>query len=555
MADIDFSPVMIPTSDDKLLVMRTDENNDPTEAGNYSVQTLIDTLGQDAVNAKNAAESAASEAAASAVLAQDAAAQVRATGFYGLRRRSDGQFSRTGLAANMTATRSNGTFNPVVSDFKLVRPWSDITLCLYDNYNTIVSMWGDDNFSTYAALTGDDGLSAYNWGTLFAPYYQRLWQGTDENGFAFKEWDVSAVKLPGFSLHPAFRRADGSTRPFIIVNSFKTGLDPAGKVVSKPNVQPLVNMSLLNFDSKYAADTEGKWTGEHFTTVDVWRTLAIIEFGTTDLQATVGNGIISGMPYNSGETYQLTAPTEAGNTVTLSDSGQPFYVGMVVNVGTSYTNQTYAAYRKITAVDTSSGSLVITLDGEPFTAPIGAFCCSWGQPDSADNLLQLGTSCGWIEQWGSQNRSHVYLYGLFDPWGNLYEWERGILRKNLHWWVNFDILTSLGVSDPEANGHFTDIGLYSFSGNGWIADFDFVTFNDMQMQVPSAIGANSIGDYIYYLTDDYGGIRACIRGGHWHSGFGAGAFYEVWDGSPSNTNINRSDRNILNASRHIPSAR
>ena len=66
--------------------------------------------------------------------------KVTALDYYGLRRRSDGVYTRTGAAATMTSARSNGTYNPTVSDFMKVRPWSDIRLCLIDKIGNVVAI-------------------------------------------------------------------------------------------------------------------------------------------------------------------------------------------------------------------------------------------------------------------------------------------------------------------------------------------------------------------------------------------------------------------------------
>lgn len=37
----------------------------------------------------------------------------------------------------------------------------------------------------------------------------------------------------------------------------------------------------------------------------------------------------------------------------------------------------------------------------------------------------------------------------------------------------------------------------------------------------------------------------CSRGGNWNNGLNNGPFYENWNNSPADTNINRGDRDIL----------
>jgi len=510
----------------------------------------------DALASKNAAATSESNAAsseasalASKIAAEAAAASVQISSYYGLRRRSDGVYTRTGAAATMTPARSNGTYNPAISDFRKVKPWSDIRLCLMDKIGNVVAVQGDDNFTTMANETNPDGSHVWNFGSLFFPFYMRIWEGVDESSFAFKEWDVSALKLPGYNMCPAFVREDGTVRPYIVIASYKTGLDTDGKVCSKPNVAPLVNTSTLSFDTKYTElDVDTRWLGNHFTTNDVWKMLVCIEFGTMDIQNAVGAGISSSMPYSSSSSYQLTEATVDGNAVTIADSGQPFYVGMDVQIGSSYSNSSYASNRKVTDVDTSTtpGSMIITVDGDSFSAPIGGWIVSWGQSDSATNLLQIGTGCGWISQWESEVRSHVYIYGLVDPYANVFEVERGKMRKAKHFWINFSPLTSSGITDPEASG-FIDCGEFSTgeATYGWISDFKIVTLGLKQMQLVSEVGGNSIGDVIYYADDARTGTYVCFRGGGWYSGSYIGPFYESWGGSPSNTNIFGGDRGII----------
>ena len=47
----------------------------------------------------------------------------------------------------------------------------------------------------------------------------------------------------------------------------------------------------------------------------------------------------------------------------------------------------------------------------------------------------------------------------------------------------------------------------------------------------------------------------CFRGGNWNNGSNYGPFYENWNYTPSNTNINYGDRDILSENLHIPAAR
>lgn len=499
-------------------------------------------------NADAAAVSAAS-ALSSRQVVETIASNIQVLSYYGLRRRSDGVYTRTGVASSMTPSRSNGTYNPAVSDFRTVKPWADIRLCLMDKIGNVVAVQGDDHFAARSAETNPDGTHVWNFGSLFTPFYIKKWEGIDENEYAFKEWDVSAVKLPGYEVCPAFVREDGTIRPYIVINSFKTGMDTDSKICSKPGTVPLVNTSTLSFDTHYTnLDPSTNWLGNHFTTNDVWKILVCIEFGTMDIQSAVGLGISSSMPYSSSANYQLTAATTDGNSVTIADAGQPFYIGMDVQVGSQYYSNNYAANRKVVNVDTTTvpGSMIITVDGDPFTAPVDSYIVTWGQSDSVDNLLQIGTGCGWISQWGAESRSHVYIYGLVDPYANVYEVERGKMRKAKHFWINFNPLTSVGISDPEASG-YVDCGEFSTGEAiyGWISDFKIVTLGIKQMQLVSAVGGNSIGDVIYYADDSRLGTYVCFRGGSWSDGSGCGPFCELWSYSPSGTHFSRGDRGII----------
>lgn len=530
---------------DKARKWSEEVENTLVEEGEYSAKHHA----LKAAASKTSAEASAAAALASKNAAEAAAASVLVTSYYGLRRRSDGVYSRTGAAVGMTPARSNGTYNPTVSDFRKVRPWADIRLCLTDRTNKVVAVQGDDNFLTMANAKNEDGSHVWNFGSLFYPFYQKIWTGVDENSFAFKEWDVSAVKLPGYNMHPAFVREDGTIRPYIVLLSYKTGEDVDGKVCSKPGVVPLTVTSTLSFDTKYTQlDPASAWLGNHFTTNDAWKILVCIEWGTMDIQSAVGQGISSSMPYSSSAIYQLTQATDNGNAVTIASSGQPFYAGMDVQIGSSYSNSSYAKNRKVLSVDTTTvpGSMIITVDGAPFSAPVGAWIVTWGQSDTVDNLLQIGTGCGWISQWGSESRSHVYIYGLVDPYANVFEFERGKMRKSKKFYINFNALTSAGITDPEAAG-YTDCGEFSTGAatSGWISDFKIVTLGDRQTQLVSAIGGNSIGDQIYYADDARTGIYVCSRGGFWYYGLFSGPFFEFWYYSPADAYIFRGDRGII----------
>ena len=89
---------------------------------------------------------------------------------------------------------------------------------------------------------------------------------------------------------------------------------------------------------------------------------------------------------------------------------------------------------------------------------------------------------------GAESRSHVYIYGLVDPYANVFEVERGKMRKAKHFWINFNPLTSSGITDPEASG-YTDCGEFSTGAStyGWISDFKIVTLGLRQMQLVSEV--------------------------------------------------------------------
>lgn len=113
-------------------------------------------------------------------------------------------------------------------------------------------------------------------------------------------WAISDRQHTGFTLHPAFRRPDGSAAKAIRIGAYAAG-QRDGKVVVEAGCKP---WTVIDFDDAEARVGElGRgWRMWSIYDLSAVQILAMIELGGTDMQKLVGRGNVDGGgPVGGGE--------------------------------------------------------------------------------------------------------------------------------------------------------------------------------------------------------------------------------------------------------------
>lgn len=212
---------------------------------------------------------------------------------------------------------------------------------------------------------------------------------------------------------------------------------------------------------------------------------------------------------------------------------------MLVQIGTAYTSQNIASNRYITDIsEYDETNDVITVDGATFTTTLTSTIATWAQPLPLAQLMALKNESGYVLQFGASNQSHVCYRGIWDLWGNMYEWMSGLYRYDLQFYACFD-WTKMNVYDPRGATGWVATGIAPDIANGYLKTRQVYKGALGEIGLPSAVGAGSAtwyAAYLYYFNNGYMGLRAVLCGGGWNGGASVGFFWRG-DNTPTNTNI------------------
>ena len=485
--------------------------NDAISAKNDAVSAK-----NDAVNAKGNAESARDLA----IQAKESIEQMIARGLEGI---YGAKFTKTSSSGTHTRSAVGLTYRRYVgnsgtqtlSDFRSIGWWSLIKNVLKDpTSNALVAVEGDTEFETLKASNN------YNLFVRFPKYYYDVIKTTEE-GVAKVEFLMSLKPFAGCKVLRAFKDKD-----YVDISAFKTDSSYNSKFDAFPKVNTTLSTFITNFNSKNQRNQ---------TLLDeyVWLIPMIIETASLNSQNSVGYSVYTNN-YGNNDTYKVKEATSSANTVTILKS-RTVYVGETICLENSNGALNYNR-RIVSIADHPSDSTlqVITFDGEPLSLTTSMFCDVHVQrsPLVAEYNV-MGKNLGYYDR-GSQGRSHVYVYGLVDPWGNVFEGLSGTLRYNNHMWVNWtegaSIPSSFSESDPPEGWHKLDAyGSVNFSGgyiNGWDVAFDY----DGQLVIFATSNGgssdNPIGDY--HWNTDQTDLRFPWLGGAFNDSLSGGAFSLVW---------------------------
>ena len=337
--------------------------------------------------------------------------------------------------------------------------------------------------------------------------------------------------------------SDKKKQGFLYSPERKIASFPASKVGtefrSRVGEAPQTNTSYDAFLEGFYAQGDGKWS--MYDCLHPLFLLTVIEAGHLNHKTAYGAGINSGMPYSSSESYKLTVATVDDNTLVLADAGQPFHVGMTIQVGTTYTNNSIAQNRVIIDVTRLAGVLTITVDGAPFSAPVGSGVVSWGQPVPQDIFDIIGDGSGYIAQYGNQNMSHVCYRGIWDLWGNVWQFYAGFMRYDGRYYGCIDP-TKYRVTDPRSAEGWVDLGIGDYSANGYQQIREGIQLDGQMIDVPILWGSVASSEtfysaYLYYFDATYSGCRVLMLGGAWLNGRDVSFVYSRGSYSPFHSDV------------------
>ena len=431
------------------------------------------------------------------------------------------------------------------SDFSNIYPWSEIITVKVDPNGVVLTTIDHPNF---ASVDGDIMVRIpVFWSRAFS-----------KDGY--EHYQISDIARPGWKA-TGFIEPDGTILPYRLVAAVKTSND--GTVPhSWADAPPTVNKALYHATTGFQTQALAKsqqvtWSNIMLDTYEmIWRLIFVEISGHVlsgnanvlgfDVKGAVGPGINDLGLYNS--SYTCTVDTTDDNTIIISKShsGRVFE-GMYVNVGTAHTNSSVVMYRKVLSIDEYDGSNdVITVDGDPFSTAIGNVISAWGQPLPMDQLLTLGNESGYVLQFGSAAKSHVCYRGIWDLWGNVYEWLSGLYRNDLQFYVCHDPVLA-NVNTPVSKTGWVATGIAPNLANGYLKNREFFDDGYGSFGFPEDIGAGSAtwyAAYCYYFNDGHMGVRAVRVGGLFLNGVYVGF---IWNGDdePASTNHYIGGRLIL----------
>ncbi len=427
------------------------------------------------------------------------------------------------------------TFRPQVdaigtpSDFSSVYPWRDIKTVKVDADKNILCTIDDASFES---TVGDIMVK-------IPVFWHRYW--TDAN---YEYYEISDTPRDGF-FAGGFYNPDMTIKPYALVGAVKTSND--GRIPHSWTDTPFTHsLPLYSTTAGFQLDALNKSTVSKWSNIDhqayemVWH-LIFVEIGGYkispntnvlgfDVKGAIGQGI-NGMTYSYSASNVCTVPTVGANTFIMAKTrSQYFKVGMLVQIGTAYTSQNIAANRYITDIsEYDSTNDIITVDGASFTTTLTSTIATWAQPLPLAQLMALKNESGYVLQFGANNLSHVCYRGIWDLWGNMYEWMSGLYRYDLQFYACFD-WTKMNVNDPRGVAGWVATGIAPNVANGYLKTRQVYKGALGEIGLPAATGAGSAtwyAAYAYYFNSEYMGLRAVRCGGFWPTVAAVGF---LWDG-------------------------
>jgi len=219
----------------------------------------------------------------------------------------------------------------MASAFDDILPWKNIKRCTLADNGTVNHYYGDVDY----AEDGSDGQVMVE--------IPKFWYKTRVVGGKYY-WSISSIYRPGYKLHPAFVR-NGTIKEKIYVGAFQASFydvseskyeeyykvgDASGvpsgvapdatattgdRLSSVAGKYPVTQQYIYNFRTMARNRGEG-WEQWDFLTVSALQMLFIVEFGSLNGQAILGQGVVgeSSAAFNAHQTGETTGNGSYGIT-------------------------------------------------------------------------------------------------------------------------------------------------------------------------------------------------------------------------------------------------
>ena len=420
--------------------------------------------------------------------------------------------------------------SPVTAkSFMSVGPWANIhqTLRTVEG-NSLVARTGDANFES-AYRSGE--CSMYS---CIPKYYVKS-EYPMINGQPHWIIRVSAKPFAG-----AFSVIDGDSTE---IATFPTATKN-GKHVSQPGLVPLVSTKLSDLNPggtgitfERQAEKQGLYNNS-WNDFMAWWLLLLVQTASLNSQNSVARGCCSTLASWGGDLIKVVEARSNSNEIVMGKWGS-YAPGMTV-----YINKAASSWyggglgiRRITNVaihPTNSNWMVLTVDGEPLTTEVGDWCSGCGQIVDEQAALDMGLNCGYWKQdpTASESICHAFVYGICDPWANIFTATSGIVKYNDKLYIASGRPHQPTASElPSVNWHEVDD--FPWIGEGWPSEWRIQQAANSISMVPTKLGGNEnvcFGDYMWGAQND---IRLPWRGGHFSSGGSGGATSFIWLASGS----------------------
>jgi hypothetical protein len=260
------------------------------------------------------------------------------------------------------------------------------------------------------------------------------------------------------------------------------------------------------------------WSQADIALRDYLRILILIAGASHNTQAVFGRGVCD-LRYTASDV--VTVASTDDNYVIVSDAtGALYNEDEWVNLGTAQGNTAVFAQRKIALIEAdydSLGNTRITVDGATFSTTVGNVLWHAPQLISEADFMAMGNECGYI---GVDGRVPVSFFGIWNLWGNIWEWCDGLFHVDLVPYYTYDPskYSLIGASQPADLTQFTQHATVMPSSSGYCGEFAG------EPAVPSTLtgGSDSAGmcDYFYTST----GYKALRVGGYLNGGSSDGFF-------------------------------
>ena len=269
------------------------------------------------------------------------------------------------------------------------------------------------------------------------------------------------------------------------------------------------------------------WSQADIALRDYLRILILIAGASHNTQSVFGRGVCD-LRYTASDV--VTVETLTSNYVAVSDAtGALYNVGEWVNLGTAVGTTGKFAQRKITLKEANYdtlGNTRITVDGDVFTSSVGNVLWHAPQLISDEDFMAMGNECGYI---GTNGRVPVSFFGIWNLWGNIWEWCDGFFHVDSVPYFTYDPskYSLVGASQPADLSQFTQHSVVMPSSNGYCGQFAGTP------AIPSTLsgGSDSAGMCDYFYTAS--GYKALLVGGYLSYGSSDGFFAWYVNNTPS----------------------